>query len=391
MKSKKDYLMNKDFQILHGDALTVLRGMESESVQCAITSPPYYGLRSYKTVPQIWGNHNGCDHAFGETMRNPKADPRSAELKRSQGANIGGTITYNADTANGTSGNFCLSCNSWRGELGLEPTFDGPNGYIAHLIEIFAEVKRVLKKDGICVVNLGDSYAGDSPVRSKTSEVFSKSWDANQTASRGGPRRSAKFNVVRPKSLMNIPHRFAIAMTDELQFVQRNECIWYKRACMPSSATDRFTVNFEPIFMFAKNGKYKFNQQLEDFADERMGNPSGGVRKYGGEDRNDVGRELAWNENGEIKGRNKRTVMDVPFEPSSDSHYASYPTKLIEPFILAGTDEGDTVLDIFNGTATTGVTAIRHHRKYIGIELNQEYIEISKRRLREVQPVLLGL
>ena len=83
--------------------------------------------------------------------------------------------------------------------------------------------------------------------------------------------------------------------------------------------------------------------------------------------------------------RNKRTVMDVPFEPSSDPHYASYPTKLVEPFILAGTDEGDTVLDIFCGTSTTLLTALRNKRKAIGIELNKEYIEISNRRLSEVQ------
>jgi DNA modification methylase len=145
------------FEIKQGDVLQTLRQMDAESVQCVITSPPYYGLRSYSTEPQVWGNHNGCSHSFGSAIPFAKQDNRTAEQKAAQGANVGSNINFNEKTTTATSGAFCLSCNAWRGELGLEPTFQL---YISHLIEIFAEVKRVLKKDGTCFVNLGDSYAG---------------------------------------------------------------------------------------------------------------------------------------------------------------------------------------------------------------------------------------
>jgi site-specific DNA-methyltransferase (adenine-specific) len=209
-------------RIIHGDALGVLRTLESESVQMCVTSPPYYGLRSYKTVPQIWGNHNGCDHVFGDTRRKPvKLQAGNPEFQR--------PWREASSDVEATSGNFCLKCQSWRGELGLEPTFQL---FIAHLIEIFAEVKRVLKSDGICVVNLGDSYSTtpsgicDDPM--KTSGLSGQR-KGTQVVARLVKTTRPKDKTVRNKSLMNIPGRFAIAMTDELQFIQRNECIWYKR------------------------------------------------------------------------------------------------------------------------------------------------------------------
>lgn len=376
-----------DLQIIPGHVLAVLKQMPSESVQCAITSPPYYGLRSYGTEPQIWGGDEFCDHVWGvERIKNTQP-ARDVSGGFGGGRDLGTRGVQGSANAVGVTasqGNFCQTCNAWRGELGLEPDF---KLYIAHLIEIFAEVKRVLKPDGTCFVNLGDSYSGDSPVRSVTSEQFSKTWDASQTRTNGGNRRSQVCSVPR-KSLMNIPARFAIAMTDELQFIQRNELIWFKRACMPSSAKDRFTVDFEPIFMFSKNQKYKFNQQLEphlSYEDtaKRTNLHNKGTKYEARSDMNDGQRSRLDYFNPE--GRNKRCVWDVPFEPQSDSHYASYPTKLVEPMILAGTDEGDTVLDIFAGTGTTLLTAIRHRRKGLGIELQPKYIEIAERRLKEIQ------
>lgn len=375
--------MREEFQILEGSCLDVLKGMESESVQTCITSPPYYGLRSYGTEPQVWGNHNGCSHSFGSSIPFAKQDNRTAEQKAAQGANVGSNINFNEKTTTATSGNFCLSCNAWRGELGLEPTFQL---FISHLIEIFAEVKRVLKKDGTCWVNLGDSHAGSG---SGGGGNRKGNENGQHDIFKGAHRPTDLPQSVRRKSLMNIPARFAIAMTDELKMIQRNHLIWYKRACMPSSAKDRFTVDFESIFFFSKEPRYKFNQQLENFSDERMGNPGKYTSKYVVESgRNDHGiikNGGVWNADGSIEGRNKRCVWDVPFEPSGDEHYAAYPTKLVEPMILAGTDEGDTVLDIFNGTGTTGITALRNRRKYIGIELQPKYVEITNRRFRDLQ------
>ncbi len=365
-------MRDKAYEIICGDALAVLKTLESESVQCAITSPPYYGLRSYKTVPQIWDNHNGCSHEWGDQIRNPKLDTRPVELKIAQGGQVGSNVATQ-HWAQGNLGNFCQSCNAWRGELGLEPDF---KLYISHLIQIFAEVKRVLKKDGTCFVNLGDSYAGSWGAMS-----HSLNGKGEKTGYNARPNTSRPQGI-RPKSLMNIPARFAIAMTDELQFIQRNELIWHKPACMPSSATDRFTVDFEPVYFFSKNAKYKFNQQLEKTVtfdtnlrdrDTTKLNNTPGKTPSGGLVRNDY------------EFKNKRTVWSVNFEPQSDAHYASYPTKLVEPMILAGTDEGDTVLDIFAGTGTTLLTALRHRRKALGIELQPDYIKIAEKRLREVQ------
>lgn len=376
------------FQIIQGDALTVLRSMESESVQTCITSPPYYGLRSYKTEPQIWDNHNGCQHVWGEDLPYAKQDKRTPEVKASQGAVVGNSVN-SIGFAVGSSGNFC-HCGAWRGELGLEPDF---RQYVAHLLEIFTEVKRVLKPDGTCFVNLGDSYATHAggvvadPMRASGLAGVKHQAEARKTSALVSYKKGGQLPE---KCLMNIPHRVFIGMTDELQLIQRNNINWWKKACMPSSAKDRWTVDFESIGFFSKNAKYKFNQDLEESVDAE-----GSAKRYE-KPFFQSGKHLTGNysANGqthtagmkEFNGfRNARTTWDIPYEPSGEQHYASYPTKLAEKMILAGTDEGDTVLDIFNGTASTGHAAIRNRRKYIGIELNPDYIAISNKRLAEVQ------
>lgn len=359
-------------QILQGDALSVLKTLESGSVQCCITSPPYYGLRNYQTEPQIWDGDADCDHEWGETLPYAKQDTRTPEQKRSQGATVGNSVN-SIGFAVGSSGQFCQLCGSWKGELGLEPTVQL---FISHLTEIFREVKRVLKADGVCFVNLGDSYAGTG---SKGDWV-----DPKYPNGRNGQSVSItqKVEGIRNKSLLNVPHRFAIAMTDELQMIQRNCVIWHKPSCMPSSAKDRFTVDFEPIFMFTKSPKYKFNQILENGII-----PAGAKGAKASAERSSVNDVNSRPPEYHIYNglRNKRCVWKIPFEPKSNEHYASYPTKLIEPMILAGSREGDTVLDPFNGTGTTGLVALRNNRNYIGIELNPEYIEISEERLKDVQ------
>lgn len=360
--------------------LATMARMPSESVQCVVTSPPYYGLRSYKTEPQIWDGDEFCDHVWGETLKNPKLDTRPIELKVSQGATVGSNV-QSEHWSQGNLGNFCQLCNAWRGELGLEPRFQD---YIHHLLQIFAEVKRVLKPDGTVFVNLGDSFAGDSPVRSKTSEVFSESWDVSQTATNGGNRRSAKLNVVRGKSLMNIPHRFFIGMTDELQMIQRNNINWWKRACMPSSAKDRWTVDFESIGFFTKNAKYKFNQDLEAYTkplDRWGGNTLVATQAEGWHTGTGqpIYRDRDMRPNPE--GRNARTTWDIAYEPSSEEHYASYPTRLVERMIMAGSDAGDLIYDPFGGTSTTAVTAHKLGRNWICSELQPKYVEISNKRL----------
>lgn len=368
------------YDIIHGHALEVLRGMPDTSVQSCITSPPYYGLRSYKTEPMIWGGDADCQHVWGHTQIKVTQPSRDVSGGLGWGRDKGtrGEQGYSAAMGmTASQGNFCQQCNAWRGELGLEPDF---RLYIAHLVEIFREVKRVLKDEGCCFVNLGDSYANDTKWGGATGGKYVKAIHG-QTNGNG---RGRKFTGIPAKSLMNIPGRFAIAMTDELQMIQRNELIWYKRACMPSSAKDRWTVDFEPVYFFTKNAKYKFNQQLEPIKQVSLDRVQYGWKS----DHDSIGHidvEAMGSRFANPDGRNARTLLDVPFEPQSNSHYASYPTKLAERFILAGSDAGDTVLDIFNGTASTGIAALRNGRNYVGIELNPEYIKISKQRLAEIQ------
>ena len=364
--------MRTEFEIKQGDALAVLRTLEAESVQCCVTSPPYYGLRSYKTVPQIWDGDEFCDHEFTTT---------AAKLLNAN-RNGKGSVTLEGGSGEyrqalhghdvGQAG-FCSNCGAWRGELGLEPTFQL---YIAHLLQIFAEVRRVLKKDGCCFVNLGDSFAGSGK------GIGDKNGHGKSVFTDDHIEKTDWSQIdIRAKSLMNIPHRFFIGMTDELRMIQRNNINWWKRACMPSSATDRWTVDFESIGFFTKNARYKFNQQKErtlTFDVSVRNRDIGKLNNTPGKTRSAGLKTNAY------EYKNQRTTWDISFEPQSHDHYASYPTKLVERMILASTDEGDTVLDIFTGTGTTLLTALRHKRNALGIELQPDYIKIAEKRLKEV-------
>ncbi len=349
--------------------------MPNDFLQCVITSPPYYGLRSYKTEPQIWDGDENCTHVWGEY---------EAKLLHENRQNLDGGTLGNPEYREKLHGfcpstaAFCQQCSAWRGELGLEPTFQL---YISHLIDIFREVKRVLKPDGCVFVNLGDSYCssgGASRHFGYQDPKYKNGRDGNHIEPTAFPQS------VRPKSLMNIPHRFFIGMTDELQFIQRNNINWWKRACMPSSAKDRWTVDFESIGFFTKNERYTFNQQLDVY--------TAPLDRWGGEELVangagmwDAGTGQSTYRNRNMRpnpnGRNQRTTWDIPFEPSGNEHYASYPTRLVERMILAGSNEGDVVYDCFGGTATTAVTAHKLRRQWLCSELQPKYVDIANERL----------
>lgn len=317
-------MVNKN-KIIQGDSLQVLKTLPDESVDCVITSPPYWALRDYGVA----------------------------------------------------------------GQLGLEPTFQE---YISKLCDIFDEVKRVLKKEGTCWVNLGDTYGTQS-----------------------GAMRDGKFgpkntnNFVQPKSihkcLLQIPSHFAIEMCRR-GWILRNEIIWHKPNCMPSSVTDRFTVDFEKVFFFVKSKKYWFEQQHEPHKTEEN-RPSGVVRnrEYGyiGKYRVDnnfnlhnsragetqfLRKGIRLTQNGTVPhynagkfGRNMRSVWTINTKPLTDAHFATFPEALIEPMIKAGCPVGGTVLDIFMGAGTTAVVAKKNNRNYLGIELNPDYIKIAETRI----------
>ncbi len=270
------------------------------------------------------------------------------------------------------------------GQFGLEPTFDL---YIKHLCDIFDEVKRCLKDDGTCWVNLGDTYYGGG----KDGKYCKKGVSDIQLGNKGSLGVvGSKFKNMdyKDKCLTMIPQRFALEMINR-GWILRNTIIWYKPNCMPSSVKDRFTVDFEYIFFFSKNKKYYFEQQLEPHNpkyayDWNKQNERKGVNyNLETKDRKTEGRKRS--EFFGEGGRNKRTVWKICPKPFKEAHFAVYPEELCETPIKAGCPEGGIVLDPFFGAGTTGLVALKQQKKYIGIELNKEYIEIAIKRLKPYQ------
>lgn len=302
--------------ILQGDALTWLKQINDNSIDCCVTSPPYWGLRDYKHSDQ----------------------------------------------------------------LGQEAT---PNEYINHLIEIFAEVKRVIKKTGSIFVNIGDTYAAGTRGKTKGDNQRDSIIARREIPiQQGAPNRMGCG--IQDKSLCGIPERFAIAMTDELGLIRRNTVIWYKPNCMPSSASDRFTVDFEYIYFFSKSPKYFFETQYEPHDKSKpVGWTNWNNGRFGEKNKGETfGRRYVGEEYHENPlGRQKRCVWRIPTKPFSGAHFAVFPPQLIEIPIKATCPEGGIVLDPFAGAGTTGLVTLQQHKNFIGIELNPDYIGIIKARL----------
>jgi DNA modification methylase len=256
---------------------------------------------------------------------------------------------------------------------------------VNRLCDIFDEVKRVLKNDGTCWVNIGDTYGGSKGVGYKeTLENINKKI--------GGDKENIalknKLGIEKgmSKSLLQIPSRFAIEMTDR-GWILRNELIWHKPSCMPASVKDRFTVDFEKVFFFVKNKKYWFEQQLEPYTNE--------LNRWGGTKIN-AKSESTWDKatgqetyrDRDLRpnkdGRNKRCVWSINPKPFKEAHFATYPEALIEPMIKAGCPENGIVLDPFMGSGTTGVVAKKQGKDFIGIELNPDYITIAEKRIGNI-------
>jgi len=258
-------------------------------------------------------------------------------------------------------------------ELGLEPTFQE---YINKLCDIFDEIKRALKKEGTCWVNLGDTYMNDSS--------YSKAGRQGYGNDKVGMIYKDDSQCPK-KSLCQIPSRFAIEMTNR-GWILRNEIIWHKPNCMPSSVKDRFTVDFEKIFFFVKNKKYWFETQYEPHQ-APLGKPRAFAKK-GNDDRNDTGRIYNPQKDTSTQGRNKRCVWKITTKPYKEAHFAVFPEDLVRTPIKAGCPKGGIVLDPFCGSGTTGVVAKKLGRNFIGIDLNPEYLELAKKRINNTQKSL---
>lgn len=316
--------------ILQGDVRSCLKQLEDGSVQCVITSPPYWGLRDY-----------GCD-----------------------------------------------------GQIGLEPT---PDAYVADLVEVFREVKRVLRNDGVLWLNLGDSYAGywgdkTAKAEGRRSSADTNGWtnDFNMNAR---PDFHTAFDTsgVKPKDLVGIPWMVAFALRADGWYL-RSDIIWNKPNPMPESVTDRCTKSHEYIFMLTKSERYYYDAEAIKEPSTESTLERGKYAWRGKVKIDDDGVERRaqpdpteqMGERWAPENRNKRDVWTVATQPCAEAHFATFPPKLIEPMILAGTKEGDTILDPFMGSGTTAIQAVRWHRHYLGCELNTEYVKMAERRINDM-------
>lgn len=268
------YYRDEAITLHHGDSLEVARSLEPGSIDCAVTSPPYFGLRDYGT----------------------------------------------------------------EGQVGAE---ESPSEYIANLTEIFREVRNVLSDQGTLWLNLGDSYS--------TTPTGSPGKTASLT---GGKKHRAEASKVRGvgdaphKNLLGIPWRVALALQAD-GWILRSDIVWNKTNSMPESVRDRVTNSHEYLFMFSKQPKYFFDHEA--------------IKEDGA--------------NG--KKRSRRSVWQIPTKPFPGAHFAVFPPALIEPCILAGAPKGGTILDPFSGSGTTGMVALSAGRKYVGIDVNAEYLKLS--------------
>lgn len=346
--------------ILLGDCLERLKEIEGESVQCCITSPPYWGLRDY-----------GVD-----------------------------------------------------GQLGLEKT---PEEFVSKMVEVFSEVRRVLKSDGTLWLNLGDSYAANAKNRTEA-QASAKSGLSGSTKTQSQILKQQSKNVagLKSKDLCGIPWAVATALRSSGWYL-RQDIIWHKPNPMPESVRDRCTKAHEYIFLLSKSPKYLYNidaireecksasgsgnkerKQRPNQETLKRGNQAGSIpwqpaswkgpsfdtgktaihqqgrtQKRSFHDHTDdliVGQRIKEKSDHPL-GKNKRSVWTITPKPFKGAHFATFPPALVEPCLLAGSNVGDTVLDPFFGAGTVGMVAMRFQRNWIGIELNPEYCAIAEKRI----------
>lgn len=259
-------------------------------------------------------------------------------------------------------------------QIGLEPT---PDEFIAELVAVFREVRRVLRDDGTLFLNLGDSYAGGG-----NGGRDPERWPKQSRNTGSGQTRAKQRTGLKNKDLIGIPWMAAFALRADGWYL-RQDIIWHKPNPMPESTIDRCTKAHEYIFMLSKSPTYYFD--FEAIA-EPATNPEGPGNKKAyvvkGErtgDNANLGGGM--HKIGPRTTRRKRSVWTVSPKPFKEAHFATFPPALIEPCVLAGCPLGGTVLDPFGGAGTTGLVAVQNARNAILIELNPEYIKIAARRI----------
>ena len=258
------------------------------------------------------------------------------------------------------------------GQIGMEET---PEEYIAKLVDVFREVRRVLRPDGTLWVNIGDSYATRSGPQPP----------ANTRNAHGHTRKEPPGGY-KCKDLMGIPWLLAFALRADGWYL-RQDIIWHKTNAMPESVQDRCTKAHEYIFLLSKSAHYYFDAAAIREPCGKKGNArtfrGGGAYTGGRSFQNSarVERESHGNTVNSTGGRNKRSVWSIATGRFKAAHYATFPERLVEPCILAGCPEGGIVLDPFTGSGTTGVVAKRLRRDFVGVEINPEYWQMATDRI----------
>jgi len=302
------------FEILVGDAIESMKGLEDQSVRCVITSPPYWGLRDY--------GHDG--------------------------------------------------------QLGLEQT---PEEYVEAMVEVFREVRRVLSDDGTIWLNIGDSYIGGGR-GGQSSKKRSDNWQPTYSLQNHVPKN------YKAKDLAGIPWRLAFALQADGWYL-RQDIIWHKPNTMPEPVKDRCVKSHEYVFLLSKKPKYYFDYLA--IKEPAVGERWGGNKPINLDNSKDVDNQfsgLTRERQMLYETRNKRSVWSIITRPFKGAHFAVMPEELVTPCVLAGSEEGDLILDPFAGSGTVGVVALRHGRRFVGVELNPDYAELANERIRSVHPTL---
>lgn len=292
------------------------------------------------------------------------------------------------------------------GQIGLEPT---PDEFVAKLVAVFREVRRVLRDDGTLWLNLGDSYAagrggtampaetlaggvggkGDVDARRGRLAQVPNGKNPNAPIATYQPHRNAGAIGLKHKDLIGIPWRVAFALQGDGWYL-RQDIIWHKPNPMPESVRDRCTKAHEYIFLLAKSGRYYFDADAISEPAVCPEGPGNLRSKYA--EAYEAGDEKHRTKSGLVdigprETRNKRSVWTVATQPFKEAHFATFPPALIEPCILAGCPRGGVVLDPFGGAGTTGLVADRHGRDAVLIELNPEYAQMASRRIHSDAPL----
>lgn len=332
-------------------------------VQTCVTSPPYFGLRDYGTGKWIGGDEH-CEHE-GKSIGNNR-----------NFIDDGGRLGNKKILSTGD----CLKCGATRedDQIGLEETVDD---YVDTLVDVFKQVKDMLADDGTLWLNLGDSYYN---YRGGKGQSLTKQTVSNnlQDLPQVCARRGNKQEGLKEKDLIGIPWRVAFALQANGWYL-RQDIIWHKPNPMPESVKDRCTKSHEYIFLLSKNPQYYFdNNSIREPSSSKSEGIRFGGNKYGDNDDSKFATKSG-NVSKEYEMANKRSVWTVTTKPFVGAHFATFPTDLIEPCILAGSKPNDIIFDPFMGSGTTAAVAERLNRQYLGCELNKKYKSLQTERLKQ--------